>query len=70
MTNTLKTDRFRFHMIREAFFPDASVFGVEMTDITTARAPFIFTAEEAMELGHKLVEAGSAALTLERKRTR
>jgi hypothetical protein len=68
----MKTDLFKFAMIRAAFFPegDGGEYGVEMSDITSAGLPFVFTAEEAMELGHKLVEAGSAALTLERKRTR
>jgi hypothetical protein len=68
----MKTDLFKFAMIRAAFFPegDGGDYGVEMSDITSTGLPFVFTAEEAIELGHKLVEAGAAALTSKRKAAR
>ena len=63
----MKTDRFKFAMIRATYFPGTKEHGVEMADITSTNLPFVFTAEEAIELGHKLVEAGIAALKAEEK---
>ena len=60
----MKTDAYRFTEIRAAYFPKAGEPGVEFTDITSAKPPYVLTAEEAIALGHKLVEAGVKALKM------
>lgn len=64
---TMKTDAYRFTSIRPEYFPDYDTHAVEMIDLTATGLPMVFTAEEAIALGHRLVEAGVGALKAEEK---